>query len=168
MTAQWDVILLLSLLVVVNSAAVITLLRRAGGQPPDTPMTLRGPVPGSRLHIGTPVEAVSDGADLVVFCLISPLCGNCRVLLPAFAALAASRRVVLVSSVQESTVRAYLAEQLIDLPLVTDPDVFDANDIPWPPYAVVTTGLGIVLAQGSVGQPEHLETLLERAAALGH
>jgi hypothetical protein len=140
----------------------------SGGGPADDVVNLRGPVPGNRLEIGTPVEAVSEGADSVVFCFISPLCGNCRALLPAFSAMAASRRVVLVSSVQESAVRAYLAEQMISLPLVTGPDVFDANDIPWPPYAVITTGLGIVLAQGSVGKPEHLDTLLERAEALGH
>ncbi len=168
MSAQWAVILLLSLLVVVNSVAVITLMRRASGQPADSTPTPRGPVPGSWLDIGTPVETVSEGADSVVFCFISPLCGNCRALLPTFAALSASKRVVLVSSAPQSAVRAYLAEQLIDLPLVTGPDVLDANAIPWPPYVVITTGQGIVLAQGGMARPEHLDPLLERATALGH
>jgi hypothetical protein len=167
MTAQWAVICLVSLLVVLNSIAIITLMRRASRPPADTVARLTGPPPGTRLDVGTPVEALNEGADSVMFCFISPICGECRTMLPAFAAMAGRMRVVLVSAVEEGLVRAHLAEQRIDLPLVTGPDVFDANDIPWPPYAVVTTGLGIVLAQGGANRPEQLETLLDRAAALG-
>jgi thiol-disulfide isomerase/thioredoxin len=143
---------------------VAELARRLAGTDASGPPG-HGPPPGTALDIGTPVEAVSEGADPVMFGFVSPLCPSCRSLLPVFAAMAARMRVVLVSSVQREEAQAYLDEQGIDLPLVTGPAVFDANDIPWPPYVVITTGRGIVLAQGGANRPEHIEAVLERAAA---
>jgi hypothetical protein len=166
MTAQWTVITLVAVLVMVNSVALVVLMRRAGRVPGQTLVQAYGPPPCTYLDLGTPVAPLSEGADPVMFCFFSPMCGQCRAMLPAFAAMAARIRVVLVSSVGESMARAHLAEQGIDLPLVTGPDVFDANDIAWPPYAVVTTGTGLVLAHGGADQPGQLDTLLARATAL--
>ncbi|MBO2445855.1 hypothetical protein J4573_02015 [Actinomadura barringtoniae] len=97
-----------------------------------------------------------------VFALISPTCGTCTAMLSSFAKTAGRARVILVSAVDEDVVRPHLAAHGIDLPLVVDPDVYDANDIRWPPYAVVTDADGLVLAAGGADTPHRLRTLLTR------
>jgi hypothetical protein len=104
----------------------------------------------------------------VVFGFISAQCELCKAMLPEFAALAVRERVVLVGAGDQDALRAHLAGHGIALPLVTHPDVFDANDIPWPPYAVITSRTGVVLAAGNTPSPGHLTALLSRAAALRH
>ncbi|EQD87891.1 hypothetical protein A8924_5004 [Saccharopolyspora erythraea NRRL 2338] len=165
MTAEWAVLLLLSLLAVLNSVAAIALIRqRIFAEQPAS--AAYGPTPGTSLDVGVPVESLSAGADKVLFGFISPQCGHCRIMLAEFVRFSARIRVVLVSAADPQEARAHLAAHDVDLPLVTGTDVFDANDVPGPPYAVVTDGRGIVLAQGGANRPEHLEELLSRADAL--
>jgi hypothetical protein len=172
-SAQWAAILLLSLIAAGNSVGTILLIRRlrqplaaaAGGQAAARP---GGPLPGTQVFVGAPVTALSDGADLVVFGFISPECELCKAMLPEFAALAGRERVVLVGAGGQDATAAYLAGRGIRLPLVTHPDVFDANDIPWPPYAVVTSRTGVVLAAGNTPRGDHLAALLGRARTLRH
>ncbi|SDZ26912.1 Methylamine utilisation protein MauE [Saccharopolyspora shandongensis] len=122
-----------------------------------------GPARGAVLAIGADVAAFADGGDRVLFAYISPLCGHCRLMLPEFGAAARKLPVVLLSNGAPDEVRDYLDRQGVSLPLVTGPDVFDANNVPGPPYAVVTTGSGVVLAQGGANRPEQLASLLAEA-----
>ncbi|WP_268876638.1 MauE/DoxX family redox-associated membrane protein [Saccharopolyspora kobensis] len=121
------------------------------------------PVVGRRFEIGTDVSDFAGGGDRVLFAYISPLCGACRVMLPEFRAVAGRVPVVLVSSGEFGEVRDYLGGQGIELPLVTGPDVFEANGVPGPPYAVVTDGSGAVLAHRGVDRPDKLAALLGEA-----
>ncbi|MER5394235.1 MauE/DoxX family redox-associated membrane protein [Saccharopolyspora sp. NPDC002686] len=133
--------------------AVAWLISRRDALPP-------GPVVGRRFEIGAEVSDFAGGGDRVLFAYISPLCGACRSVLPDFRAAADLLPVVLVSSSEAGEVRDYLAEQGIDLPVVTGPDVFEANGVPGPPYAVVTDGSGVVLAHSGANRPEQLAVLL--------
>lgn len=128
---------------------------RSGTPEPDAPPP-PGPRPGTPFALNTPI------GEPTVFALVSPACGTCRSMLPVFAA-ASERHVVLVSAADEADVRRHLDEQGVGLPLVTDPDVYDANRIPWPPYAVVTDAAGTVLAAGGADTPQRFRTLLARA-----
>ena len=164
MSAEWTVLLLLSALVALNSIAVIVLIRRQRGTTdPELP---RGPLVGARFDVGTPIGELAAGASRVVFCFVSPQCGHCREMLPEFVRVSQRERVVLVCSVPRSELDAHLAEQGIDLPVVSGPDVFDANDVPGPPYAVVTNAGGVVLAQSGANRPAQLTALLDLADAL--
>lgn len=117
--------------------------------------TPSGPRPGTRFALaGAPEPA----GDRVMYALVSPVCGLCKTMLPKFAATATRLEVVLVSAVD-----GYGGA---GLPVVVDPDVFDRNDIPWPPYVVVTDRAGIVLAAGVAAEPAQLEQLLSRAGAV--
>ncbi|MGI8306679.1 TlpA family protein disulfide reductase [Saccharopolyspora hattusasensis] len=130
-----------------------------------------GPALGAVLQIGADVADFDDGGDCdggdcdgggsVRFAYISPLCGHCRVMLPESGAAAATLPVVLLSVDEPEEVRECLDGQEISLPLVTGPDVCDANSVPGPPYAVVTTGSGVVLSHGGANRPEQLASLDE-------
>ncbi|MGP3936243.1 hypothetical protein [Nonomuraea sp. KM88] len=93
----------------------------------------------------------------MMYALVSPACGLCGAMLPEFAAAAARLEVVLVSAVD-----GYGGD---GLPVVVDPDVFDRNDIPWPPYVVVTDRARTVLAAGGAATPAQLEQILSGAEA---
>ena len=129
---------------------------RPGVPEPHTPAP-SGPRPGDRFAVN------AEFGRPTVFALVSPTCGTCTAMLSSFARTAGKARVVLVSAVDEDVVRPHLAAHGIDLPLVIDPDVYDANDIPWPPYAVVTDSGGTVLAAGGADTPHRLRTLLNRS-----
>ncbi|GAA2122256.1 TlpA family protein disulfide reductase [Actinomadura napierensis] len=129
---------------------------RPGVREPEAP-TPAGPRPGTPFALNAAIEAPT------VFVLISPACGTCRTMLPVFAEAASGRRVVLVSAADERDVRRHLDEHGVTLPLVTDPGVYDANDIPWPPYAVVTDAGGTVLAAGGADTPARFHALLQQA-----
>ncbi|MBW8485449.1 MauE/DoxX family redox-associated membrane protein [Actinomadura parmotrematis] len=129
--------------------------------PPGRGGEASGPGPGGRFVLAG--GAASDGPTL--YALVSPGCGLCTAMLPEFAGAASRLRVVAVSGDDAGAVRAHLAEHgAAGLPVVHDPDVYDANGIPWPPYAVVTDAAGTVLAAGGADRPEALAALLERAA----
>jgi hypothetical protein len=123
----------------------------------------RGPRPGMRFALAAPLETA---AGPTLFVLVSPACGACTAMLPTFLSTATKTRVVLVSAAEEETVRAYLSAHGIDLPLLIDPDVYDANDIPWPPYAVITDAAGTVLAAGGADSPRRLDVLFLRSRDL--
>ncbi|MGI5232578.1 TlpA family protein disulfide reductase [Actinoallomurus sp. CA-142502] len=118
-----------------------------------------GPRTGTRFTLGVPVETATAGAP-TLFALVSPACGLCTAMLPAFLAARARMRVVLVSADEERAVRGYLEDHGVDLPVLIDPDVYDNNGIPWPPYAVVTDGTGAVLAADGADSPDRLGALL--------
>jgi hypothetical protein len=120
-----------------------------------------GPRAGVRFALAVPAETATAGAP-TLFALVSPACGLCTAMLPAFVAARERIRVVLVSADEEPAVRAYLGDHGVDLPVVVDPDVYDGNGIPWPPYAVVTDGTGTVLAADGVASPDRLDALLTR------
>ncbi|GAA4615245.1 MauE/DoxX family redox-associated membrane protein [Saccharopolyspora hordei] len=148
--------LLVAALLVVVVFGVAALVSRRDGTP-------SGPVLGSRFEIGTDVSAFAGSGDRVLFAFVSPLCGACRAMLPEFRATADRVPVVLVSSADQVAVREHLAEHGVDLPVVTGPDVFDANGVPGPPYVVVTDGSGAVLAHGGANRPEQVARLLDAA-----
>lgn len=81
-------------------------------------------------------------------------------MLPEPGAAAATLPVVLLSADGPKEVRECLDGQEISLPLVTGPDVCDVNSVPGPPYAVVTTGSGVVLSHGGANRPEQLASLV--------
>jgi hypothetical protein len=133
--------------VLLGLAFLPNLLFRAERTPP-------GPRPGGRFLVtGAPEPA----GDRVMYALVSPQCGLCKTMLPEFAATADRFEVVLVSAVE-----GYGGA---GLPVVVDPDVFDRNGIPWPPYVVVTDRAGTVVAAGGAAEPAQLRQILSRAGA---
>ncbi|MFB9840664.1 peroxiredoxin family protein, partial [Actinoallomurus acaciae] len=130
-----------------------------GPRAPDT----GGPRSGTHFALAVPVETATAGIP-TLFALVSPACGLCTAMLPAFAAARERIRVVLVSADEEPAVRAYLEDHGVDLPVLIAPDVYDDNGIPWPPYAVVTDGAGTVLAADGADSPGRLDALLTGAA----
>ncbi|WAL68510.1 hypothetical protein ORV05_12290 [Amycolatopsis cynarae] len=130
-----------------------TLLRRWTTRP-------AGPRTGGKLDLPAPVGELGGGADLLLFAFVSPDCGLCRRMLPEFRSAAERFRLVLVSAASEADLREHLAGQSEDLPVVTGPRVFEANNIPWPPYAAITSGTGTVLAHGGASSPEQLHAVL--------
>ncbi|SPT60566.1 MauE/DoxX family redox-associated membrane protein [Actinomadura madurae] len=120
------------------------------------------PREGTRFKLVAGPETVTDGPTL--FALISPSCGLCTAMLPEFTEVAGRMRVVLVSAGPPDEIRAHLAAHDVRLPLVIDPDVFDANGIPWPPYAVVTDPDGTILAADGTDTLARLAALLDQAA----
>ncbi|QKG25701.1 MauE/DoxX family redox-associated membrane protein [Actinomadura verrucosospora] len=146
--------------VFVGAVAAVPRPRPGVAEPEASPPA--GPRPGTPFALNSAIEAPT------VFALISPACGLCRTMLPVFAEAASGRRVVLVSAADEDGVRRHLDEHGVgDLPLVTDPDVYDANGIPWPPYVVVTDDAGTVLAAGGADTPPRFRALLHRADSAG-
>lgn len=114
-----------------------------------------GPRPGTRFALdGRPEPA----GDRTMYALVSPECGLCKAMLPEFAAAAGRLEVALVSAVE--------GYDGAGLPVVVDPEVFDRNDIPWPPYVVVTDRTGTVLSAGGAADPAQLEQVLSRAEAV--
>nr|WP_055501741.1 MauE/DoxX family redox-associated membrane protein [Nonomuraea pusilla] len=124
--------------------------------PPPPP----GPRPGDRFTVADPAQ---PRPRPTLYALVSPGCGLCSAMLPAFAAASARLDVVLVSAAHPDDVRAYLDDHDIHLPHLTDPHVFDANAIPWPPYAVLAGPGATVLAAGGTSSPEQLALLLDQA-----
>ncbi|MEW9550504.1 hypothetical protein [Nonomuraea sp. NPDC050783] len=105
--------------------------------------------------------------ERTLYALISPACGLCSQVLPALAGAAHDRpelEVVLVTAAPEAEARAYLDARGVRLPLLADPDVFAANGIPWPPFAVLTGRDGLVEAAGGISSPESLAALLVEPA----
>ncbi|TDD74525.1 hypothetical protein E1293_29400 [Actinomadura darangshiensis] len=159
----------LSLLALALVAAMPRLLRPARTSPDGTPPA--GPRPGTRFQLADGPETMTAADGPTLFALISPTCGICTTMLPAFTEAARRVRVVVVSAGPPGEVRAHLAAHGIGLPLVVDPDVYDANGIPWPPYAVVTDPAGTVLAADGTDTAPRLATLLGTApvrTATGH
>ncbi|GAA2206694.1 hypothetical protein GCM10009850_021520 [Nonomuraea monospora] len=106
------------------------------------------------------------GPEPVLYALISPACRLCTGVLPALVEAARQVNVVLVTAADAEEARRYLAGHGVKLPLVVAPDVFEANDIPWPPYAVVVGRDGRVLAAGGVPTPADVASLVTRARAI--
>jgi hypothetical protein len=75
----------------------------------------------------------------------------------------AGERTVLVSDADEVKTRAYLGRHGVTLPLVTGPELLQANDIPGTPYAVVTDRAGAVIAASAAFSADQLETVLDQA-----
>ncbi|MFI6787720.1 MauE/DoxX family redox-associated membrane protein [Nonomuraea sp. NPDC050383] len=122
-----------------------------------TGRTEHGPRAGTPFALeGAPERA----SDRVLYALVSPGCGLCTTMLPHFVAMAARMEVVLVTAAPKDE-----ADGLDGLPRVVDPDVYERNDIPWPPYAVVTDRHGVVLAAGGTSEPAQLQAVLDSAAS---
>ncbi|TYB69223.1 hypothetical protein FXF51_08290 [Nonomuraea sp. PA05] len=120
-----------------------------------------GPRAGDRFVLsGRPAE---PGSEPVLYALISPACRLCTSILPALIEAALTVNVVLVTAADAEESRRYLAGHGVRLPLVVAPDVFEANDIPWPPYGVVVGRDGRVLAAGGVPAPADVAALVTRA-----
>ncbi|MFC4910246.1 MauE/DoxX family redox-associated membrane protein [Actinomadura gamaensis] len=131
-----------------------------------------GPVPVRRVgegggrgpRVGEPFVLAGGAAaqgETTLFALVAPTCGTCLDALPAFAEAAGHVRVVVVTSLEESA-----ALRRGGLPVIVDPDVFDANGLPLPPYAVLADASGTVLTAGPADSPERLAALLHEASAV--
>jgi hypothetical protein len=175
-TALWTVIALLSVIVMIDSVVIIALTRQIGllhlrsGPPAAAPAPARrGPQPGRRLQFDEAPAAGTGGSepDLVLYGFVRPECGSCATALPAFTSVAsamrAGERTVLVSDADEVKTRAYLGRLGVTLPLLTGPELLQANDIPGTPYAVVTDRAGAVIAASAAFSADQLETVLDQA-----
>ncbi|WP_433475407.1 MauE/DoxX family redox-associated membrane protein [Spirillospora sp. CA-142024] len=149
----------LSVLALALVVAIPRMFRPARPSPAETSGP-PGPRPGTRFALADGPETMTAAEGPTLFALVSPTCGLCTTMLPAFTEAAGRMRVVLVSAGPPGEVRAHLAAHGIGLPLVIDPDVYDANGIPWPPYAVVTDPAGTVLAADGADTAPRLATLL--------
>ncbi|MFB4263142.1 MauE/DoxX family redox-associated membrane protein [Nonomuraea sp. GTA35] len=127
----------------------------------SSPALPPGPRPGEPFILSG--RQAGPRPEPVLYALISPACGLCTGVLPALTDAARRMNVVLVTAADAEEARPYLAGHGVDLPLVVDAGVFEANGIPWPPYAVVTGRDGRVLAAGGVPAPADVASLLARA-----
>ncbi|TVT53281.1 hypothetical protein FNH05_12010 [Amycolatopsis rhizosphaerae] len=119
-----------------------------------------GPRTGTIIDLPAPIGELGAGSEFLLFAFVSPDCGLCRRMLPEFRSAAKGFRLVLVSAASEAELREHVAVQDDDLPVVTGPRVFETNNIPWPPYAAITSGTGTVLAHGGAASPEQLHAML--------
>jgi len=182
MTALWTVIVLLSVIVAVDSLAVIALARqvgvlhlRAGQHAAPRPQPARprpGPEPGSSLRLDVPPGLIGSQHELILYGFVRPECGACAAALPAFTEVAAglpgNERALLVSDREEARTRAFLAANGVSLPVLTGPQLLQANGIPATPYAVVADRLGRVIAASTASSAEQLAAVLGEARHSGH
>jgi thiol-disulfide isomerase/thioredoxin len=174
MSAQWAVIVILSVLVAVDSVVIIALSRQIGILHLRTKQApaLRGPRVGSQLRLSLPPEIGQNGhrPNLLLVGFISPDCGGCAAMLPAFsdvaARLAADEQVVLASAADERRTLAYLAAHGVRLPLITGPHLMMANEIPSTPFVVAADSAGTVLASGPLVTAGQFDVLLDQARRL--
>ncbi|MEV5571984.1 MauE/DoxX family redox-associated membrane protein [Spirillospora sp. NPDC052269] len=142
--------------------ALLGLVLRPGPVPVDVSPTVgtaaRGPRAGERFVLAGRVAAEGE---TTLFALVAPTCGTCLDALPGFVEAAEQVRVVVVTSFGET---AALARS--GLPVVVDPDVFEANGVPWPPYAVLVDASGTVLMSGPADSPGRPAALLRAAGAV--
>ena len=170
MTALWAVIAALTALVVLNAVATMALARQVGL------LHLRvRPLPSTRVAYGPPVGAplvldglsgsAPPGVERLLVGFISPNCGTCTALLPAFRALASElpreERLVFASDVEADRVRAHLDRYGVSLPVLSDANALRGNNVPGTPFLAVTDATGVVLAAGAVHNLEQIEYLVE-------
>jgi hypothetical protein len=179
MTALWTVVVLLSVIVAVDSLVIIALARqvgllnlRAGQHPAPHPRPQRpGPQPGSSLRLDVPAGLIGSQHDLILYGFVRPECGACATALTAFTEVAAglpgNERALLVSDRDEARTRAFLAANGVSLPVLTGPQLLQANGIPATPYAVVTDRVGRVIAASTASSAEQLEAVLGQARSGG-
>lgn len=139
--------------------AGLGLVLRPGPVPVTAPAssgTARGPRAGDRFVLA---GGAAQG-ETTLFALVAPTCGTCLDALPAFVEAAEHVRVVVVTSFGETA-----ALRRGGLPVIVDPDVFDTNGVPWPPYAVLVDASGTVLTAGPADAPGRLAALLHEASA---
>ncbi|RFU41490.1 hypothetical protein DZF91_11565 [Actinomadura logoneensis] len=137
--------------------AGLGLVLRPGPAPvpaPAEPGPARGPRAGDGFVLA---GGRSAQGRTTLFALVTPTCGSCLDALPAFVRAAGHVPVVVVTPFGEA---AALREG--GLPVLVDPDVFDANGVPWPPYAVLADASGTVLTAGPADSPARLAALLGR------
>ncbi|RMI44099.1 hypothetical protein EBO15_14375 [Actinomadura harenae] len=128
--------------------AGLGLVLRPGPVPveaPAAPETARGPRAGDPFVLAGEVAARREPT---LFALVAPTCGTCLDVLPAFVEASRDVSVVVVTSFGEAA-----ALRRGGLPVVVDPDVFDANGVPWPPYAVLADASGTVVTAGPADAP---------------
>ncbi|MEV4259319.1 MauE/DoxX family redox-associated membrane protein, partial [Spirillospora sp. NPDC049652] len=126
----------------------------------ETP-TPRGPRAGDEFVLA---GGLSARGRTTLFALVAPTCGTCLDALPAFAEAAGHVPVVVVTPFEEHGETAALRRG--GLPVLVDPDVFAANGVPWPPYAVLADASGTVLTAGPADSPGRLAALLHEASAV--
>jgi peroxiredoxin len=175
MSALWAVIVLLSVIVAVDSVVIIALARQVGllhlsaGQQgaASRPRAAAGPQPGSSLRLDVPPGLLGSQHELILYGFVRPECGACAAALRAFtevaAGLPANERALLVSDSDEARTRAFLAANGVSLPLLTGPQLLQANDIPATPYAVVADRVGRVIAASTASSAQQLAAVLGRA-----
>jgi hypothetical protein len=179
MTALWAVIMLLSVIVAADSVAIIVLARQAGllhlraGQQgaASGPRSAASPQPGSSLRLDVPPGLLGSQHELILYGFVRPESGACTTALPAFTEVAAglpsNERALLVSDRDEASTRAFLAANGVSLPLLTGPQLLQANGIPATPYAVVADRMGRVIAASTASSAQQLAAVLARARSSG-
>lgn len=177
MSPTWTILLLLTILTALNSVALIGLIRQVGLlhiriQPVPALDTEEGPRQGDRLEAASRIRdllGIPVDTNRLLLGFISPTCGLCRPLLPAFQSVAATleddEATVLVTDVEPRRAREYLHGHGIGLPYFADPKSFKENNVPGAPFAVVIDRSGIVLSAGGVNSLEQIESLLNLARA---
>jgi len=165
---------LLWVLVVVEAILLIALMRQVGT------LLLRvgtstafdaggGPAIGAEAP-WVPAEAFdadsgTDGrAAMLVF--VSVGCGMCDVLAPGLNAIAsayaASSRVYAVGRETKDALESWARSKRVRVPVLSQPDAFDAYEVSGTPYAYVVDAAGVVQAGGGVNTTDQLEGLLRQ------
>ena len=175
MTPTWTILLLLAILTALNSVALIGLIRQVGLlhiriQPVPALDTEEGPHEGDELETASQIMeviTVPQNIERILLGFISPTCGLCKPLLPAFQSVAAMQgddvATVLVADVEPERAGDYLRGHGIRLPYFAAPSVFKDSNVPGAPFVIVVDGSGIVLSAGGVNSLEQIELLLDLA-----
>jgi methylamine dehydrogenase accessory protein MauD len=165
---------LLWVLVVVEAIALIALMRQvgtlllrvgsstafdAGGGP-----AIGAEAPWVPAEVGE-VDGGTDGrATMLVF--VSVGCGMCDVLAPGLStiasAYAASSRVYAIGKEGKDSLDAWARSKRVRVPVLSQPDAFDAYGVSGTPYAFVVDAGGVVQAGGGVNTTDQLEGLLRQ------
>lgn len=170
---------LLWVLVVVEAILLIALMRQvgtlllrvgtstafdAGGGP-----AIGAEAPWVPLEAGD-VDGGTDGrATMLVF--VSLGCGMCDVLAPGLStiasAYAASSRVYAIGKEGTDSLDAWARNKRVRVPVLSQPDAFDAYSVSGTPYAFVIDADGVVRGSGGVNTTDQLEVLLRQCTNTG-
>jgi hypothetical protein len=174
MTTTQLAVVLIGTLCVLNTVGVVALVRQVGVlhlriAPVAGMQGAGGPSYGAELELPAPLsELTHKEATRYLVGFVSPSCGICGPLTTAFGQIAksaaADTAVLLVVDAGERDAEQYLQSKGVSfLPHIANSASFNAN-VPGAPWAVVTDGLGTVMASGGVNTLDNVEEMLAQAA----
>jgi methylamine dehydrogenase accessory protein MauD len=113
---------------------------------------------GSQVVVGGPGEA-----RLLMF--VSPGCSVCDQVMPALgpATAAAGMSPALLTDLDRDEAAYAFDAQWLPAPLIADPSVARAYDVPGTPFVVILDELGVVRAKGTPNNLEQMEGLIDTA-----
>lgn len=167
----WGLVIVLAIAVVALARQIGTLHLRLGPRgalemdDEGPPLGIALPEMTGRALSGREVSIGGPGEPQILL-FASPGCGVCRQVLPSLPAIARDGRLhpYLITDVDEHETRRAYGDTDAGAPVVPAPAMVHELDVPGTPYVIVTDGLGVVRAKGTVNNLEQMEGLVQTAA----